>query len=219
MPTLAIKADVPPYPEGAELTVDEFFEWFAENATFEVDGDFLTGKIGGIRPTTDSGIFIIGRDIEVWDGDKSKYVTTTSVPIGAAIPWFSAAAIIPANYLLCDGSTVLRTEYPELFEVLGITWNKAGDDDSVFRLPDLRGRLVLGAGDGEYKHITGTLQPRTVGDYPGQHWPKNQAPWPGAPKVGVNRFIGTTGIKAATNTATAEMTQPAAVAQWLIRYR
>ncbi|MEK0177722.1 phage tail protein [Microcoleus anatoxicus] len=59
----------------------------------------------------------------------------------------------PIGWLLCDGGEVLIAAYPKLWEVLGTTWgaltngsNSAGV--SHFRLPDLRGRTLVGAGLG-----------------------------------------------------------------------
>ena len=56
---------------------------------------------------------------------------------------------IPSNisnkYLLCDGSAVKRTDYPDLFSVISITWG-AGDSITTFNLPDLRGMFLRGSG-------------------------------------------------------------------------
>lgn len=78
-----------------------------------------------------------------------------------------AGSTIPDGYLLCDGSQVLKTEYGELFAVLGTAFNLSSDTDSTkFRLPDLRGRVIVGVGSfdtthsftlaktgGEYEHV------------------------------------------------------------------
>ena len=44
---------------------------------------------------------------------------------------------------VCDGSEVSRTEYADLFAVLGVSYG-AGDLISTFRLPDLRSRVPVG---------------------------------------------------------------------------
>lgn len=71
---------------------------------------------------------------------------TELLPIGAVT---MAAVSDPAatawnKWLLCDGATVLRADYPELFAVIGITFG-AGDGATNFLLPDLRGLLPMGA--------------------------------------------------------------------------
>lgn len=56
-----------------------------------------------------------------------------TVPIGAMIP--STTSTVPAGWLLCDGSLVSRTEYSELFAVIGETYG-AGDGETTFALPN-----------------------------------------------------------------------------------
>jgi microcystin-dependent protein len=67
-----------------------------------------------------------------------------TVPIGSIITY--AGLTPPQGYLLCDGSEVLISTYPELFSVLGDTYK--GPENYIglatFRLPDLRGRFPLG---------------------------------------------------------------------------
>jgi microcystin-dependent protein len=45
---------------------------------------------------------------------------------------------------LCYGQTLPRATYPDLFAVVGTTYNTGGEAGTVFRLPDLRGRTVAG---------------------------------------------------------------------------
>ena len=64
------------------------------------------------------------------------------VQIGSIIPYGGSAA--PTGWLLCYGQAVSRTFYSALFAVVGIAFG-AADGSSTFNLPDLRGRLALGA--------------------------------------------------------------------------
>lgn len=64
------------------------------------------------------------------------------MPTGAVITFAGSAA--PAGWLLCDGSTVSRTTYAALFAAIGATYG-AGDGNTTFALPDLRGRVAAGA--------------------------------------------------------------------------
>jgi microcystin-dependent protein len=45
--------------------------------------------------------------------------------------------------LLCDGTVVSSSEYPDLFQTIGYAWGK-GRGVGDFRLPDLRGRFLRG---------------------------------------------------------------------------
>ncbi len=62
------------------------------------------------------------------------------VPIGTVV--FYLGTTIPDGYLLCNGASLSRTEFPELFEVLG---TKCGSVDSAhFTLPDTHHRFLEG---------------------------------------------------------------------------
>lgn len=66
---------------------------------------------------------------------------TTSAPPGAISAY--GGATVPEGWLLCDGRTVLRSEYPALFAAIGTAWG-AGNGSTTFHLPDLRGRFLRG---------------------------------------------------------------------------
>ena len=58
---------------------------------------------------------------------------------------------IPSGWALCNGSSYSRSEYAVLFSVLGTTYG--ADDDSTFKLPDMRGLFVAGRGANGYDEI------------------------------------------------------------------
>lgn len=53
----------------------------------------------------------------------------------------------PKGYLLCDGAVVSRVTYSALFAVIGVTFG-SGNSSDTFHLPDLQGRVIVGAGQG-----------------------------------------------------------------------
>jgi microcystin-dependent protein len=53
----------------------------------------------------------------------------------------------PEGWLKCNGATISRTTYAELFNAIGTTFG-AGDGESTFQLPDLRGEFIRGWDDG-----------------------------------------------------------------------
>ena len=78
-----------------------------------------------------------------------------------SVTWYAGAGT-PENYLLCDGSAVSRTNYADLFAVIGTIYG-AGDGSTTFNLPLLTdGRFIEGSGTaGQYiapglPNITGT---------------------------------------------------------------
>ena len=53
---------------------------------------------------------------------------------------------LPENLLECDGATYARVDYPLLYAVLD---GHYVDDEDYFHVPDMRSRMVIGAGEGE----------------------------------------------------------------------
>lgn len=64
-------------------------------------------------------------------------------PVGSLQAYAGASA--PTGWLLCDGTSYTTAAYPELYSVLGYTYGGSG---SNFNVPDLRGRVPMGAGTG-----------------------------------------------------------------------
>lgn len=92
-------------------------------------------------------------DIEFSDGEtlQDKYNNSTlcntayildDLPIGSQFA-YSSVTNIPEGCLVCDGSAVSRTDYSELFAVIGTTYGE-GDGSTTFNLPDKRGRVSVG---------------------------------------------------------------------------
>ena len=55
-----------------------------------------------------------------------------------------AGATTPEGWLLCDGSAVSRTDYANLFSVIGTTYGD-GDGSTTFNVPDLVDKFVEGS--------------------------------------------------------------------------
>lgn len=77
--------------------------------------------------------------------------TGAGLPTGTILDFAGSAA--PAGFLVCDGSQVLRTSYPDLDAVISTTFGaytngSGGAGTTHFRLPDFRGRTSVGAGTG-----------------------------------------------------------------------
>jgi Phage Tail Collar Domain len=79
--------------------------------------------------------------------------TINGVPIGTILAY---GGLVDGNakghldnygWLVCDGETVSREDYPELFKVIGSSFG-GGDGVTNFNLPDLRGRFLRGVDAG-----------------------------------------------------------------------
>ena len=67
-----------------------------------------------------------------------------NVPIGSVLAWGSED--LPTGFLECDGSSLNRADYPELFAVIGSNYGTASA--TTFNLPDCRGRFIRGWANG-----------------------------------------------------------------------
>lgn len=72
---------------------------------------------------------------------KVANIAVAPTPVGVVEAFAGTNA--PNGWLICDGSQVSRSLYPELFSVIGTTYG-SGDGFSTFTLPDLRGRTIAG---------------------------------------------------------------------------
>lgn len=78
------------------------------------------------------------------------YQNNSLVTFSAFLPGFIiqyATTTSPSGWLLCDGSAVSRTTYSALFSVVGTTYG-VGNGSTTFNVPDLRGRVAVGYGQG-----------------------------------------------------------------------
>lgn len=75
-------------------------------------------------------------------------------PVGSLQAYAGASA--PTGWLLCDGTSYSTSVYPELYSVLGYTYGGSGAN---FNVPDLRGRMPMGAGTGAGLNSSGTGAP------------------------------------------------------------
>lgn len=79
------------------------------------------------------------------------------VPVGAVVAFMGqataaqTAALARAGWMICDGTSVSRSMYPELFAVIGYLYSGSGAQGEQFLLPDLRGYFLRGV-DGDSGH-------------------------------------------------------------------
>jgi microcystin-dependent protein len=61
--------------------------------------------------------------------------------LGMIIPW--PIGFAPMGWMFCSGQSLNVSQYSALFSLLGYTYGGSGN---TFNLPDLRGRMIIGAG-------------------------------------------------------------------------
>lgn len=77
------------------------------------------------------------------------------MPIGSLTAFAGDVNSVPDGWLICDGSLVSAQKYPALAKVLGERFNdEGGETENQFRLPDMRGMIVVGSGTNRINPIT-----------------------------------------------------------------
>lgn len=128
------------------------FNGATQNGTLKFETSISQDLITSKPLTTTSQLddqFLIYRQSGIDNGVKkiSKQTIISSiptVPVSAIFPF--AGRTVPEGYLLCDGSEVLISDYPLLYEAIGFSYrsNLLLVGVGTFALPDLRGRFPLG---------------------------------------------------------------------------
>lgn len=75
---------------------------------------------------------------------KEAFDEFSVIPIGVGFDYFGETA--PEDFLFADGSEISRTDYAELFAIIGETYG-AGDGETTFNLPDKRERVSIMKGE------------------------------------------------------------------------
>lgn len=76
----------------------------------------------------------------------TNIINTGGLPVGSILPFGGSTA--PSGYLLCNGATISRTTYANLFAKIGTTYG-AGDGSTTFALPNYSSaRMVTSASIG-----------------------------------------------------------------------
>lgn len=108
---------------------------FVDERTF-LDFDSIYAEIDAIiHDVEDGSIYALKEDVE------EEFENLITVPIGAGMDFYGATA--PDKYLFADGSAISRTEYAELYAIIGTRYG-AGDGSTTFNLPDKRERVTVG---------------------------------------------------------------------------
>lgn len=69
-------------------------------------------------------------------------------PIGTLMDWVGDTDPPDGHWLVADGRILESSAYPELSALIGTKFNTGGEGSGQFRLPDCRGRVSVGSGQG-----------------------------------------------------------------------
>jgi hypothetical protein len=95
-----------------------------------VAGTTSAGEIVLPSPVVENAIVVDGAT--TW---KIRKIGSGGGEAIGVIKAFAGNGDIPSGYLLCDGSAVSRTMYPDLFAAIGTTYG-SGDGSTTFNVPD-----------------------------------------------------------------------------------
>ena len=129
---------------------------YLNNTTDVETGDMFVAIGSGNLTMADGDIFVANGDALIINTSNPKNAITKAM-IDDISPTYPSIEIGDNKYswvannhdgwLLEDGSEISRTDYPLLFSLIG-TSQGAGDGSTTFNLPDSRGRVTGGAGQG-----------------------------------------------------------------------
>jgi microcystin-dependent protein len=137
-PTTAMWYQSDPYPfDVTHLMTDAVFSGAAASAvcpttTFPTALGGVIKGAGVRKNTSERLVSIAGSGPANLDG---------LIPPGTMVMW--AALVAPPGWVICDGSLLSRTLYPDLFFYIGTTFG-AGDGTTTFAIPDMMGRHPVG---------------------------------------------------------------------------
>jgi len=76
-------------------------------------------------------------------GYSSPGLPAHLLPVGSVISWAGDEAVVPAGWLICDGTPRSRTIYRKLFATISTTYG-VGDGTATFDLPSLNLKYAYG---------------------------------------------------------------------------
>lgn len=108
-------------------------------------------EIRTIEQTVSKGIPIINWNDDHFNvnGEITQYEEPLTpsgggetLPVGTILE-YPASSNLPTGWMICDGSAISRTEYSQLFNVIGTSFG-SGDGSTTFNIPNKKGRVSVG---------------------------------------------------------------------------
>lgn len=91
-------------------------------------------------------VTLLARENNALSPEPSALAPDINPPIGTILAWAGQRNTIPANWRLCNGDELERSQFPQLFNAIGTVWG--GTATTRFRIPNLNGRFLRGVDNG-----------------------------------------------------------------------
>lgn len=148
-------------------TKQEFFNEMASKLQAFYDDSAAGFQNGGLEPTSNVGPWLKNGHIwKFWSAVTGSYSLSVLEP-GVILPTAEVTVDeTEGEFYLCDGRQVTVSGDQALFNAIGYNFNLPADmsgvnpiDPSKFRIPDQKGRMLIGAGTGTglTNRVLGTL--------------------------------------------------------------
>jgi microcystin-dependent protein len=98
------------------------------------------GDVSGFTASDAAGSKVESLDERVARLERLEASASSRNPPGAVMEYAGSTA--PEGWLLCQGQSLLRSDYPTLFAAIGTTYGSA--DSTHFNVPNTKGRVVVG---------------------------------------------------------------------------
>lgn len=185
-------------------------------------------KAVGTAPNTSIELFYKNDKGSVTQMTSGASAGATVVLPGTILPiGNSGSADMSPAYLHCNGQAVNRVTYAALFYAIATLWG-GGDGINTFNVPDLRGRTLIGAGQGTGLTNRSTAQfvgteghQLTIAEMPAHDHATSVQTGAGTPGAvayqGANASNATGTMQATGNNNAHPNMQPSAVVHWVIK--
>ena len=128
----------------APIRFDGQVDGYTKTFNTRLTTNIIQTKPEAVDSDPDDYILLYREGTGLLKSKRNTFVADLGVPIGTLLPY--AGNNVPTGYLLCDGSEVEIVKFPDLYDILGTTYNGVAPLQGIgtFRLPDMRGRFALG---------------------------------------------------------------------------
>jgi microcystin-dependent protein len=126
---------------------------------YKPDFERINASFGGTVSDPTRPIYPV---VSIKSSNFSRSLTSDG-QAGTILPWPGETSTIPTGWALCDGTSYSASQYPDLYNVIGVRYG--GLLGTNFSVPDLRGYFIRGLDNGagiDSGRILGSVQQDTL---------------------------------------------------------